>query len=453
MTDTQEEKNLEQEELQEEEESIAPWVQWFRGVAPHIHSIKNQTIVIAVSGEMIERGKLESFIHDVSVISALGSKLVLVYGVRPQVERLLKLQNIRPSLSNNIRITDPETLSCVKEAAGEVRLDIEAAFSQGLPNTPMAHSHVRVVSGNFVIARPLGIIDGIDFKLTGIVRKVDSEAIHQQLNNKNIVLVAPLGFSPTGEAFNLTLEDVASSIAGAIKADKLVLLSDVDGVRRFGEVISELTAEQAKEFVEKGLVDQEDIYNLGYALKAIKKGVDRVHIIPYFLDGGILGELFTHDGVGTLITEEHMESMKTATIDDLQGLIKLLQPLEEDGTLVKRPREKLEADISKFIVLEHDGIIYGSAALYAFPEEKIGEMGALTVHPDYQGKGEADKLLRQIEKQARKEGLTRLFVLTTRTAHWFLKKGFRTASLEELPLKKRDLYNWQRRSQIFIKDL
>ncbi len=453
MTDTQEEKNLEQEELQEEEESIAPWVQWFRGVAPHIHSIKNQTIVIAVSGEMIERGKLESFIHDVSVISALGSKLVLVYGVRPQVERLLKLQNIRPSLSNNIRITEPETLSCVKEAAGEVRLDIEAAFSQGLPNTPMAHSHVRVVSGNFVIARPLGIIDGIDFKLTGIVRKVDSEAIHQQLNNKNIVLVAPLGFSPTGEAFNLTLEDVASSIAGAIKADKLVLLSDVDGVRRFGEVISELTAEQAEEFVEKGLVDQEDIYNLGYALKAIKKGVDRVHIIPYFLDGGILGELFTHDGVGTLITEEHMESMKTATIDDLQGLIKLLQPLEEDGTLVKRPREKLEADISKFIVLEHDGIIYGSAALYAFPEEKIGEMGALTVHPDYQGKGEADKLLRQIEKQARKEGLTRLFVLTTRTAHWFLKKGFRTASLEELPLKKRDLYNWQRRSQIFIKDL
>ena len=245
----------------------------------------------------------------------------------------------------------------------------------------------------------------------------------------------------------------SSSIAGAIKADKLVLLSDVDGVRRFGEVISELTAEQAEEFVEKGLVDQEDIYNLGYALKAIKKGVDRVHIIPYFLDGGILGELFTHDGVGTLITEEHMESMKTATIDDLQGLIKLLQPLEEDGTLVKRPREKLEADISKFIVLEHDGIIYGSAALYAFPEEKIGEMGALTVHPDYQGKGEADKLLRQIEKQARKEGLTRLFVLTTRTAHWFLKKGFRTASLEELPLKKRDLYNWQRRSQIFIKDL
>ena len=441
------------EEIQQESEEAMEWVDWFRSVAPYIHAIRNKTVVICLAGEMIRQDHFNDFIADISMMSAIGARIVLVYGVRPQVEELMNLKAVQSRYVNGIRVTDPEAMSCVKEAAGEARLDIEAAFSQGLPNTPMAHSKCRVVSGNFVTARPLGIIDGVDFLLTGVVRKVDADAINRELDFGSIVLISPLGFSPTGEAFNLTGEDLAASIAGALKAEKLALLTNVDGVRRFDEVVSELTVEQAEEFVSKRLVDEEDIYNLGYALKALRQGVSRVHIVPYSLNGGILEEFFTHDGVGTMVTEDNLESLRQATIEDVSGLIKLLEPLEEDGTLVKRPREKLEQDISHFTVLEHDGIIYGSAALYAFPEEKLGEMGALTVDPTYQGLGDGERLLRHIEKEARKAGLTRLFVLTTRTMHWFLKRGFRAASVDDLPIEKRKLYNWQRRSQIFIKDL
>ena len=374
--------------------SMDSWVEWFRSVAPHIHSIRGKTIVIDLAGETILQEHFSSLIADISMISAIGARIVLVYGVRPQVEELMSLKAIESQYVNGIRVTTADALVCVKEAAGEARLDIEAAFSQGLPNTPMAHSQCRVVSGNFVIARPLGIIDGVDFKFTGVVRKVDSEAIHRELDGGRIVLISPLGFSPTGEAFNLTSEDLAASIAGALKADKLILLTNVDGVRRFDEVVTELTAEDAREFINDKLVDEEDIYNLTFALKALEHGVERVHIVPYAMDGGLLAELFTHDGV-----------------------------------------------------------IYGSAALYQFPEEKLGEMAALTVDVAYQGFGDGERLLRHIENQARKAGLNRLFVLTTRTMHWFLKRGFRPAGVDDLPIEKRRLYNWQRRSQIFIKDL
>ena len=433
--------------------SMDSWVEWFRSVAPHIHSIRGKTIVIDLAGETILQEHFSSLIADISMISAIGARIVLVYGVRPQVEELMSLKAIESQYVNGIRVTTADALVCVKEAAGEARLDIEAAFSQGLPNTPMAHSQCRVVSGNFVIARPLGIIDGVDFKFTGVVRKVDSEAIHRELDGGRIVLISPLGFSPTGEAFNLTSEDLAASIAGALKADKLILLTNVDGVRRFDEVVTELTAEDAREFINDKLVDEEDIYNLTFALKALEHGVERVHIVPYAMDGGLLAELFTHDGVGTMMTMENLESLRQATSDDVSGLIKLLEPLEADGTLVKRPREKLERDISHFTVLEHDGVIYGSAALYQFPEEKLGEMAALTVDAAYQGFGDGERLLRHIENQARKAGLNRLFVLTTRTMHWFLKRGFRPAGVDYLPIEKRRLYNWQRRSQIFLKDL
>jgi amino-acid N-acetyltransferase len=441
------------EELQEEQDSISEWVSWMRGVAPYVHALKNKVIVIAMAGEMIAQGQLERFISDVSMLSAIGARIVLCYGVRPQVQELMELKKIESTFVGGLRVTDPAALSCVKEAAGEVRLDIEAAFSMGLPNTPMAHSNCRVVSGNFVTARPMGIINGVDFRHTGVVRKVDVEGIRAQLDNRNIVVVSPLGFSPTGEAFNIAMEEVAATIAGALKAEKFILLSNVDGVRRFDEVVTELTTDQAKDLMDKRLVDDEDIYNLRYAIQALKKGCRRVHILPYFVDGAILAELFTHDGIGTMVTEENMDSIRDATAEDINGLIQLLEPLEEDGTLVKRPREKLEREIDRYTLLEHDGIIYGSAALYPFPAEKIGEMGALVVNSTYQGSGDGERLLHHIENKARRMGLNRLFVLTTRTAHWFLKRGFKPATIDDLPVAKRELYNWQRRSQIFIKDL
>lgn len=435
-------------------EELPQWVAWLRSFAPYVHLHHGRTFVISCAGEAVADEKLlNHLVMDISLIASMGIRIVLVPGSRPQIEALMKLHGLEGKFYKGVRITDPEALECVKEACGETRFNLEAAFSQGLPNTPMQHSRVKVVSGNFVTARPIGVIDGIDHQHTGVVRKVDAESIIDLLSRNNIVLASPFGFSPTGEAFNITTEDVATSIAVAIGADKLILSVGVEGVRVNGAVEQDITASRAKQLIDEKLVDDEDIYNLGFALRAVKGGVDRVHIIPYALDGGILAELFTHDGVGTMVAKENMESIREATIDDVGSLIKLLEPFEQEGILVKRPREKIEREISHFTVLEHDGFIYGSAALYPYPEAKIGEMAAVAVHPDFQGAGDGDRLLRRIEKRARDMGLERIFVLTTRTAHWFIKRGFEPATVESLPIEKQRMYNWHRRSQILIKKL
>jgi amino-acid N-acetyltransferase len=434
--------------------SQAQFVAWLREVAPYVHAHRGKTFVVAFVGELIEAGRLNALVHDLSLLHAMGIKLVIVHGSRPQVQAQLALKGIAARFSHGMRITDAAALECAKEAAGEIRLDIEAAFSQGLPNTPMAHARIRVISGNFVTARPVGVLDGVDFQHTGVVRKVDVDAIRQALAADTIVLVSPLGFSPTGEAFNLRMEDAATSIAAALKADKLILIAEGAGIcDRSGRLYEELSVAQAERLLAANELDEASSFNLGFLLQACRQGVARAHLVPLAVDGAVLVELFTHDGVGTMISTEDLESMREATIDDVGGLLKLLAPLEADGTLVKRPRELIEREIDRFTVLEHDGVIYGCAALYPFPGAKMGEMAALTVHPDYQNHGDGERLLKRIEARARAAGLTRLFVLTTRTAHWFLKRGFVPARVEDLPVERQQLYNWQRRSQVLIKTL
>ena len=435
------------------EATDAQFVTWLRDVAPYVHAHRGRTFVVGFGGELIEAGRLNALVHDLSLLQAMGIRLVIVHGSRPQVQAQLKLKGLESRFANGMRITDSAALECAKEASGEIRLDIEAAFSQGVPNTPMAHSQVRVISGNFVTARPVGVLDGVDFLHTGVVRKVEADAIRYALGANAIVLASPLGFSPTGEAFNLTMEDAATSIAAAIKADKLILITDTDGVRdRGGRLFEELTVAQVENLLAADDVDAESAYNLRYVLRACRGGVDRAHIIPFALDGAVLVELFTHDGIGTMLTTENLDRLREANIDDVGGILQLLAPLEAEGTLVKRPRELIEREIDRFTVLEHDGIIYGCAALYAF-DAKTGEMAAVSVHPDYQNAGDGERLLRRIESRARAEGLTRLFVLTTRTAHWFIKRGFAPATVDDLPVERQRLYNWQRRSQIFVKSL
>ena len=432
----------------------AQFVAWLRDVAPYVHAHRGRTFVVAFGGELIEAGRLNGLVHDLSLLHAMGIRLVLVHGSRPQVQAQMALKGLTPRFRDGLRITDAAALECAKEAAGEIRLDIEAAFSQGLPNTPMANSRIRVVSGNFVTARPMGIIDGVDFQHTGVVRKVDVEALKYTLASNALVLLSPLGFSPTGEAFNLSAQDVAASAAIALQADKLIVISGADGVRdRAGRLIAELSVAEAERIIAAGEVAATAAAELQDLLRACRGGVGRCHLIPLALDGGVLVELFTHEGVGTMVSEENLESLREATADDVGGLLKLIAPLEADGTLVKRPREVIEREIDHFSVLEHDGFIFGCAALYPFPAAGMGELACLTVHPEYREYGDGERLLRRIEARARAAGLAKLFVLTTRTAHWFLKRGFAAADIERLPVERQQLYNWQRRSQILVKSL
>jgi amino-acid N-acetyltransferase len=435
-------------------ENTVDFVQWLRSVAPYIHAFRGKTFVVAFPGELVISGALPTLAQDLSLLHALGIRIVVVHGSRPQVEEQLSLRNVETRMHNGLRITDPVALECAKEAAGELRLDIEAAFSQGLPNTPMAHATIRVISGNFVTARPMGVIDGTDLQLTGIVRKVAAETIEPILDAGAIVLLSPLGFSPTGEAFNLTMEDVAVSAAIALHAEKIVFLAETPLMQdTTGADIRELSSPQAQAVLMADFLPADSAFYLRHAVNACNAGVNRAHIVPFATDGSVLLELFTHDGIGTMVTYENLESLREATIEDVGGILKLIEPLEADGTLVKRGRELIEREIHYFSVIEHDNVIFGCAALYPFPKEKMGEMACLTVNPEVQAQGDGERILRHIENRARQAGLTKLFVLTTRTSHWFLRRGFVQATVEDLPKDRQHMYNWQRKSLVLIKNL
>lgn len=435
-------------------DTTVDFVSWLRSVAPYVHAFRGKTFVVAFPGELVISGGLQTLAQDISLLHALGIRLVVVHGSRPQVEEQLALRHIETRVHNGVRITDPAALECAKEASGELRLDIEAAFSQGLPNTPMAHAQIQIISGNFVTARPMGVFDGTDLQLTGVVRKVSAATIQSILDAGAIALLSPLGFSPTGEAFNLTMEDVAVSTAIALKAEKLIFLTETPLMSdTTGAEIRELSSPQAQAVLLAGFLPPDAQFYLQHAVNASLAGVNRAHLVPFKTEGAILQELFTHDGIGTMITYENLESLRQATIEDVGGILKLIEPLEADGTLVKRGRELIEREINYFSVIVHDNVIFGCAALYPFPKEKMGEMACLTVNPEVQSQGDGERILRHIENRARQAGLTKLFVLTTRTSHWFLRRGFVLANVEDLPEDRQRLYNWKRKSLILIKDL
>ncbi len=431
------------------------FVQWFRQAGPYINAHRGRTCVVLFGGAAVEADTFSSLMDDLALLHSLGIHLVLAHGARPQIEQRLREAGREWRYVNGLRVTEADDLRYVKQAIGRARIRIEARLSMGLANAPMHGAHIRVVSGNVVTARPLGVRDGVDYGFTGEVRKVDCPAIRPWLEQGAIVLLSPLGYSPTGEIFNLSAEDVATATASALRADKLLILSESAELRDAGgRPVRELSPSDAERLLaEHPTLNEETSRHLRLALRACQAGVRRVHLLSRRLDGALPLELLTRDGVGTLITADIYEGQRPATIDDVVGLLELIQPLEDDGALVRRSRQRLEMEIERFSVLERDGAIIGCAALYPFPEERLGELACVAVNPAYRNSGRAEMLLRFIERQARAQGLHRLFVLTTRAAHWFRERGFEPAEVADLPVQKQMLYNWQRRSKVFIKTL
>jgi amino-acid N-acetyltransferase len=434
------------------------FVRWLRQVTPYVNAFRGRTFVVGFGGEMFtERSRFVSFAHDVGLLAALGIRLVLVHGARPQIEAELKARGVRSRYAQGLRITDEAALVAVKEAVGVLRVEIEAVLSQGLPNSPMAGAQIRVASGNYITARPVGVVKGIDFQFTGAVRKIDAVGVARRLDAGEVVLMPHLGYSPTGEVFNLAWEDVAKNVAAALKADKLLMYTDKLPEGRKGDVLSELTAREARGILTRvgrndGLT-QQTVRALEHAVEAVNAGVGRAHLVTRRVAGSLLLELFTHAGVGTMITADAVERLRTARIEDVRGMLALIEPLEGDGTLVKRSRELLEAEIGNFFVVEHDGVIVGCAALYPFPDDKSAEFACLAVAPDRRDAGYGERLLKACEERAGALRIRKVFALTTRAAHWFLEQGFRGADVDALPSRRRELYNWKRGSKVFLKRL
>ena len=436
--------------------TMRAFVHWIRAAAPYVHAFRGKAFVIAFGGEVVADDSFLNVVHDLNLLHSLGIQLVVVHGCRPQVEAILLQQGYESRYAHGVRVTDADAMDCVLEAAGQVRARIEAMLSLGLANSPMAGARNRVSSGNYITAKPMGIVDGIDMQHTGEVRRVDSEAIRQRLDDGDLVLISPIGYSPTGEIFNLTVEEVATQVAVRLQADKLIFLTDADGVRNGRrQLITDLSTKEAEALLAaKGSKLSQDVrLYLPAAVRACDNGVRRAHLISRHTDGALPLELFTRDGVGTMVSATALAHLRSATIDDVGGILSVIEPLEEQGVLVRRSRERLEAEIERFVVAEYDNHIIGCAALYAFPDDQVGELAALAVHPDFRREGYGEALMREIEMRARKLRLKQLFVLTTRMAHWFLERGFRTGGVGDLPQQKQALYNWHRKSLVYVKPL
>lgn len=429
------------------------FVRWFRHSSPYIHAHRGRTFVVTFGGEAIADGNFASHVHDFALLNSLGIRLVLVHGIRPQIDQRLIDASIEPRFKDGLRITDAAALHCVKEAAGTVRVELEALLSMGLPNSPMAGAKIRVASGNFVTAKPLGVRDGTDFCHTGQVRKIDAGAITEKLDRDNVVLLSPIGYSPSGEVFNLSAEEVATEVAVALRADKFLLMTEQDCINRIsGERIQQITTDEVEGFLESPETFHCDVIpHLKAAVRGCREGVGRAHLINRKTDGALLLELFTRDGIGTLVSSTPFEKLRTASIRDIGGILDLITPLETKGVLVKRSRESVEMEIEDYSVIERDGMIIGCAALHAFPQESAGELACVAIHPDYRGAARAERLLDHIVNRARQAGLARLFALTTQTTHWFIERGFVHTDIGDLPVQRQRLYNYQRNSKVLSK--
>lgn len=419
----------------------------FRAIAPYIHSHRGKRVVIMLPGEAI--GAADSLIADIALLHALGLNIVLVHGYRPQLDALMAQADIAPEFHAQRRITPASAQPMVLSAAGATRLTLEAALSQGLPNTPMAHAKIRVVSGNFVQARPLGVVDGVDMQHTGSVRSIDQDAIERHLAARDLVLVSCLGHSATGELFNLRLHEVAQRVAVSINADKLIILGKHWPVEVAGQTLREAAAAELL----TQLTDREGTNEiLGLAADTCQAGVERVHLLNWRADGVLLDELLTRDGVGTMVYRTGYERLRRAQPADIGNLVDLLKPMEQAGYLVKRERERLETEVDNFWVIERDRALIGCAALYPL-ENHHGEVACVAIHPDYQGGDLGDNLLRKIESEAARIGLSHLWVLTTVAEHWFQEQGFVPAQVSDLPSARQALYNNQRASKVLVKSL
>lgn len=429
------------------------YVDFFRQTSPYIHTHRGKTFVIAVDGESVADDNFHRTAHDIALLQSLGMRIVVVHGGRPQIDQRIALSGIKSKFHQQLRITDAEAMAWVKEALGRTRWQIESEFSMSLPNSPMHGAQIRVTGGNFITAKPLGIQDGVDYQYTGGVRRIDAESIQQQLQAGALVLMSPLGFSPTGEAFNVNYLDVATETAIALNADKLILMTTAAGIIKKGELLRSIAIADAKK-LHKQLSDENQKQLLASAHYACNEGIDRVHMVGCTEDGALLSELFTRDGCGTLVARDHSEVIRPAAIEDVGGILDLIRPLEEQQILVKRTRELLENEISRFTLVVHpEGFLLGCAALYPMADKKQGEIACVASHPEFLGHGIASRLLDQIEVNAMQMGMTKLFVLTTHAAHWFLEKGFVETAINDLPEQKKSLYNYQRNSRIFSKSL
>ena len=432
---------------------LPAFVDWFRRAAPYVHQHRDQTFVIHIAGDLLDRATLDGLMRDFALLNALGMRLVIVYSIDAKLRSLAREAGQTPEQAGTLCATDREMLRLAGRLAGETRLELEALLSRGLPNTPMSGSVVRVTSGNYITAKPAGVINGVDLQYTGLVRRIDATGINAALSHGSIVLVPPVGHSVTGEMFNMSSAQIAQEMAGALKADKLLFLLRGALSDAQGQLVRELSTGQAREWLENDTLEESLREPLSLGICACDHGVSRVHFIDQGQDGALLMELFSRDGIATLLTVAAFDDIRPARTEDISGILQLIQPLAEQGLLLPRPRDRLEDRLSDFTVLMRDGMVIACAALRHHTAEHMMELECLAVHSEYHGRGKGRILHDHLQWRAAAAGAHHLYVLTTQAIHWFRELGYEPADIGQLPAERAAEYKPERGSKILIKPL
>jgi len=480
------------------------FVTMFRGSANYIANHRNTVVVYHIPGDLLAWDGFSNLMDDIALTWLLGIKPVIVIGCRKQIEERLNEpecvldSNFSPVESDglrvkcidvdeegvdierydSVRITDLETLRVVKEEAGFVRFEVERQLGRALHlHGTVDHKACEdgnVVSGNFYSAQPYGVIDGVDFMYTGYPRRFEVEKIHQVLNTHDVVLLTPLGSSPSGEIFNVNSEHLAACVAGALKASKIIYFTKTGTAFReknsnklvqnlkFSDAKNILTYNNVKMDSSKGFTSIEHKADLsddvveafiktGWSIAALEKGVKRAHIIAP-INGALLQELYTRDGSGTLISRDIYEGIRNANVNDVAGIHELINPLIETGYLVDRPKNVLENDIESYYVFTRDGLIVACAQLKLF-ENGFAEIGCMVVKKEYRSQGRGDAMLGFLERLSVMCDCPNVFVLSTQTMEWFVEHGYSAVDVDALPPSRKAVYNYQRRSKIYMKKI
>lgn len=420
-------------------QSEIEFIHHLRQSSPYMARHRGKTLVIYLPGSLISHPEtLLEFAKDCLLLKNLGIQPILTLGATEQIDQACLESGYTWQTHLGQRITEGQHLTLFQQTLGWVRSQLEAAFSQA---SAEQHSPITLVSGNWAIAQPKGVIDGIDFQHTGRLRKINQAAIKATLDAPQIALLTPLSYSLTGEVFNLNTLELAFALSQQLQVDKLMLYQPSERMAKLPKSMSLTEALNAP------LPNPLSSHLQNYA-----QGIPRIHLMDEMQPGSILLELFSRDGLGSLIFTDRYHHIRPAKIDDVAGILNVIAPLEKKGILVKRSRETLELEIENFIVLTLDQSIIGCAALYPI-DQTTAELACLAVDHDYQGQDFGRELMQNIEQLARQAHFSRLCLLTTHTQHWFIEHGFQPATLQDLPPARQQLYNYQRQSKVLIKPL
>ncbi len=419
-----------------------------RGILQYIPQFREKTFILAVDGAIVTDENFATLLLDVAVLRSLSIRVVLIHGAAAQVKSLAAEQNVAPSNLDGTGITDAATLKLALTAANRLTHEILEGLSA---------NDLRAASTNAIIAHPMGIIQGVDHLFTGKVERVDTELLQALLAQGVVPVIPPLGFDGDGKTYRVNSDGVAVAVAEALKATKVIYITSNDGLIHNGQLIRQLIVSELQLLLQTQTdgFTPEILSKAQHAMAACKAGIPRVHIINGKVDEGLLAEVFSNEGIGTLIYANEYQQIRLAKKKDIRAIQLLTKQGVEASELVKRTRAMIEKNLADYYLFEIDKNPVACVALHIYPEQKKGELACLYVNPSHENQGIGRKLIQFVENKAREIGLTEIITLSTQAFTYFQSKGgFAEGTPDDLPPSRREKYDQSgRNSKVLIKKM